>query len=93
MSDIFVTRALYNTLVEHLALNAGTASNIGPVRNVLRALPLRTHRLEVLADHLARLDPCPFTGHVTEDQIKVALGEVGDVWPNSIRGHVIGCAL
>jgi hypothetical protein len=26
---------------------------------------------------------------VTGNEIKIALGEIGDIWPNSIRGHVM----
>ena len=89
LPDTFITRALYDTLVEHLALVAGTPNSFDLIKNALRALPLPDHRLEVLADHLAHLEPCPFRGEVTEDQIKIALGEVGDVWPNNIRGDVI----
>ncbi|WOH50693.1 hypothetical protein [Bradyrhizobium sp. sBnM-33] len=42
---------------------------------MLRALPLHNHRPEVLADRLARAEPCPWTGEITEDQIKIVLGE------------------
>lgn len=42
---------------------------------------------------LANLEPCPFAGRITEDQIKVALGEAGDIWPLEIRGDVIVAAL
>lgn len=34
---------------------------------------------------LASLAPCPMAGRVTEDQIKTALGDVGDIWPESVR--------
>jgi hypothetical protein len=38
---------------------------------------------------LANLQPCPFAGRVTEDQIKRTLGEAGDIWPVEIRGDVV----
>ena len=34
---------------------------------------------------LLTLEPCPVTGEVGPDQIKIALGEVADIWPESIR--------
>lgn len=34
---------------------------------------------------LANLAPCPIARRVTEDQIKTALGELGDIWPESVR--------
>lgn len=46
-------------------------------------------RYSRLVTALANLQPCPFAGRITEDQIKVALGEAGDVWPLEIRGDVI----
>ena len=38
-----------------------------------------------LAEKIANLEPCPFVGRVTPDQVKIALGEFGDIWPESIR--------
>lgn len=32
----------------------------------------------------AALKPCPFAGVVTADQVKLALGEYLDIWPDSI---------
>lgn len=34
---------------------------------------------------LLNVPPCPMTGRVTENEIKIVLGEIGDVWPESIR--------
>ena len=34
---------------------------------------------------LANLAPDPIAGRVTEDQIKTVLGEIGDIWPESVR--------
>ena len=33
---------------------------------------------------IAALEPCPFAGKVTADQVKIALGELLDIWPESI---------
>lgn len=45
-----------------------------------------------LVDALANLKPCPFEGRITADQIKIALGELGDVWPASILPDVLQSA-
>jgi hypothetical protein len=42
------------------------------------------------ADAIAALKPCPVHGVITADQIKIALGEAGNIWPESIRGNVDG---
>ena len=36
------------------------------------------------AKAIAALEPCPFAGVVTVDQIKIVLGEVADIWPAAI---------
>jgi hypothetical protein len=41
-------------------------------------------RFERLAQALTELKPNAFTGTVTTDEIKIALGEIGDIWPLSI---------
>ena len=38
------------------------------------------------AEAIAALTPCPFHGCITTDQVKIALGEAGNIWPESIRG-------
>jgi hypothetical protein len=38
------------------------------------------------AEAIAALTPCPVHGVITADQVKIALGEVGNIWPESIRG-------
>ena len=43
---------------------------------------------EELAIRLAAITPCPFAGYVTANQMKIALGEHGGVWPASIKGDV-----
>jgi hypothetical protein len=37
------------------------------------------------AEAIAALMPCPAHGVVTADQVKIALGEAGNIWPESIR--------
>lgn len=46
-------------------------------------------RYSRLASALADLQPCPFAGCITQDQIKYVLGEAGDIWPVEIPGAVI----
>lgn len=41
-----------------------------------------------LVTELANIKPCPFAGRVTEDQIKIVLGEHGNIWPRSIEDDV-----
>lgn len=42
------------------------------------------HRFNALAEKIAALEPCAFAGRITADQIKLALGEHGDIWPECI---------
>jgi hypothetical protein len=37
-----------------------------------------------LAEAIASIEPCPFTGKVTADQVKLVLGEKVNIWPLSI---------
>ncbi|WJR76020.1 hypothetical protein [Bradyrhizobium sp. NP1] len=37
------------------------------------------------ANAIANLEPCPFKGRLTADQVIRALGEFGDIWPASIE--------
>lgn len=46
---------------------------------------LNTERFNSLAEKLAAIKPCMLAHGVTIDQIKLALGEHGDVWPECIR--------
>jgi hypothetical protein len=85
-AEIYLGNDLYRALVERLVPVAGTG-NPESIKAMLG--PLAKPRLEILAVHLAHLESCPFRGEITEDQIKRALGEVGDMWPNSIRSHVM----
>lgn len=43
----------------------------------------------VLVRTLANHRPDPLFGCITEDQVKFALGEIGDIWPASILPDVI----
>lgn len=46
-------------------------------------------RLHTLADAIAALRPCPFTGTITRDQIVLAIGEHGNIWPVSLLADVL----
>jgi len=46
---------------------------------------LDTDHFNQLAEKIAALEPSAFAGHVTADQVKLALGEHGDIWPKRIR--------
>lgn len=46
-------------------------------------------RLNQMAEAIAALEPCPFTGKVTADQIKLILGQRGNIWPLSILPDAI----
>jgi hypothetical protein len=59
-----------------------TLDHFVPMENITRA-----------AQKIADLDPCPFAGRLTPDQIIAALGEFGDIWPDNIRPDLIRCAV
>ena len=46
---------------------------------------LPDHTYDTLVSAILRAEPCAFSGTVTEDQIKIALGEVSDIWPARIK--------
>lgn len=54
---------------------------------------LDDERYTKLVTALLNMQPCPFAGVVTADQIKLALGLRGDIWPMAIRGDAILDAL
>jgi hypothetical protein len=85
MTELYLGTDLYHALVERLLPVAGTG-NADQVRAVIG--PLAKDGVEPLADRLAHLAPCPMAGKVTGNEIKIALGEVGDIWPNNIKGAV-----
>jgi hypothetical protein len=45
-------------------------------------------RYSRLVRALVNPEPCPVTGMVTDNEIKVILGEIGDIWPESIQADV-----
>jgi hypothetical protein len=44
-----------------------------------------TENYRRIAEAIAELTPCPSHGCITADQVKIILGEVGNIWPESIR--------
>jgi hypothetical protein len=46
---------------------------------------IATARENRIAKAISALMPCPFHGRITADQVKIVLGEVGNIWPQSIR--------
>ncbi|MEH2517561.1 hypothetical protein V1279_003134 [Bradyrhizobium sp. AZCC 1610] len=85
MTELYLGTDLYHALVECLLPVAGNG-NADQIRAVIG--PLAKDRMEPLADRLAHLPPCPACGAVTGNEIKIVLGEVGDIWPNHIRSAV-----
>jgi hypothetical protein len=45
-----------------------------------------TENYRSAAEAIAGLEPCPVHGDITADQVKIAIGEAGNIWPESIRG-------
>jgi len=56
---------------------------------ILNEIYLDDARLFAIADAIAAIKPCAFAGRVTRDQIVVAMGEHGDIWPSSILPELI----
>jgi AICAR transformylase/IMP cyclohydrolase PurH len=83
---LYLGTDLYRALVERLLPVAGTG-NADQIRAVFG--PLAKERIEPMADRLAHPAPCPACGAVTGNEIKIALGEIGNIWPRSIYGDVI----
>jgi hypothetical protein len=50
---------------------------------------LKTVDYRKLVGLLANVAECPFTG-TAEDQVKLILGEIGDIWPAVIFDGIIG---
>jgi hypothetical protein len=67
--------------------------NVAPPRKVM-AIIVQSRVFNRSAEKLAALKPCPFAGRVTADQVKIAPGELLDIWPPSITdgmlGHLLG---
>ena len=51
---------------------------------------IATAREARIAKAIAALEPCPVHGCITTDQVKIVLGEVGNIWPASIRPRIRG---
>ncbi|WP_020187096.1 hypothetical protein [Methylopila sp. 73B] len=83
MPDLFIDDAVYDQLVDALAPPSW--------QSAARALAGAgvEPRPELLAAVVAAgLEPCPVTGDFDRDAIMRALGEVGEVWPESILPDV-----
>jgi hypothetical protein len=50
-----------------------------------QAIYLSDETFEALAAEIVALRPCAFAGRVTADQVKIALGEFGNMWPAAVR--------
>lgn len=46
---------------------------------------------ERLTEALAAIEPCSFAGRATCDQVAIVLGEVGDIWPETILKSEAQC--
>jgi hypothetical protein len=57
------------------------------------AIIVETESYNRAAEALAALKACPFAGIVTTDQVKLALGELLDIWPASIADDVLANSL
>ena len=44
-----------------------------------------TARENRIAEAIAALEPCPVHGRITTDQVKIVLGEVGNIWPAAVK--------
>lgn len=58
-------------------------------RNVARGLVVmavffKKKSYDQAMQQIATLNACPYTGVVTADQVKIILGELLDIWPDSI---------
>lgn len=49
------------------------------------AVYLRSDAYDRLIDALLHVEPDAFSGKADSDGMKLALGEFGDIWPESIR--------
>ena len=50
---------------------------------------MEDHRLLTASKAIADLEPCPYAGRLTAEQVLIALCETADVWPLSIAASVI----
>jgi hypothetical protein len=51
---------------------------------IMAAIYVENKLFDHVVNVIATLEPCPFAGKVTIDQIKLALADATDVWPVSI---------
>ena len=49
------------------------------------AIYIEAERWRRLIEALAAIKPCPYMHRVTPDQIGLALGEFGEIWPEAIN--------
>lgn len=84
MTELYLGGAHYDALVGRVTMVAG-AGDIDQIKAALG--PLANDR-PALVSCLAHLAPCPVSGEMTDNQVKIALGENGDTWPRSIMGDV-----
>jgi ribosomal protein S28E/S33 len=83
--ELYLSNALYRAHVQRLLPIAGTG-DADQIKKILA--PLFADRLNRLADVLSHLGPDGWTGEISENQITIALGEHGDIWPRGILGDV-----
>lgn len=55
------------------------------------AIYVENELFDRVAKVIAAIEPCPFAGEVTADQIKIALADAADIWPVSIAADA--CAM
>lgn len=85
MTEQFLPDILYATIVDRVLPFAGS----GHVDQIRVAIGPLLHDRPALARHLADLKPPAWFSTITRDDVVVALGEIGDIWPRSIHGDVI----
>ncbi|UVO33784.1 hypothetical protein KUL72_19880 [Bradyrhizobium arachidis] len=89
MTESYLPNSLYAIVVERVTKVAGQ----GDIELIQIAMGPLLHDRPGLAERLADLAPCPFTGRMTGDQVKHCLGVDGDYWPNEIYGAALLAAV
>ena len=51
----------------------------------MKEIYLPDQAFHTLAEKIANLEPCPFAGRLTADQVKIVLSESDEIWPEGIR--------
>jgi hypothetical protein len=54
---------------------------------MIMAIYVENELFDRVAEAIVALEPCPFAGKVTVDQIKLALADAADIWPVSIAAE------